>query len=123
MNHGKMAEAFKKLKAWQAAYKMVLEIYKITEKFPKHEMYGMTSQIRRAAVSVSANIAEGYGRQHRKEYVQFLSIARGSLGEVETYILLAKDLGYINENVYGQLDGLRQETGRILTGLIRSLNS
>jgi four helix bundle protein len=70
-----------------------LDIYKITKTFSKEETYGLVSQLRRAAVSVPANIAEGYERNHRKEYVQFLFVSKGSLGEVETHLLLAKDLG------------------------------
>lgn len=81
----------------------------------------MTSQIRRAAVSVPANIAEGYERQHRKEYIQFLMVAKGSLGEVETYIDLCKDLCYLKEEEYGKLVAKRQEIGRLLRGLINSL--
>ena len=70
---------FKKLNAWQSAYVLTLDVYKVTKSFPKSEVYGLTSQLRRAVVSVPANIAEGYERNHRREYVQFLSIAKGSL--------------------------------------------
>ena len=116
-----MTEGFGNLIVWQKAYELALEIYKITKSFPKNEQYGIVSQIRRAAISVSANIAEGYERQHRKEYIQFLMIAKGSLGEVETYLLFSKDLGYINREEFLKLEENRQEIGRILKGLIRSL--
>jgi four helix bundle protein len=77
-------KSFRKLLAWQKAYELALEVYKTTGEFPKNEVYGLSSQIRRASASVPANVAEGYERQHRKEYVQHSFIARGSLGEVET---------------------------------------
>ena len=87
--------SFKKLTVWRKAYLFVLSIYKQTQKFPSSELYGLTSQLRRGVVSILANIAEGSERQHKREFLQFLSIARGSLAEVETYLMLAKDLGYI----------------------------
>jgi four helix bundle protein len=89
--------------------------------FPKIELYGLISQMQRAAVSISANIAEGYERQHRKEYIQFLSIARGSLGEIETYLMFAKDLNYMNEHKFNELENQREEVGKLLRGLIKSL--
>jgi four helix bundle protein len=84
-------------------------------------MYGLVSQIRRAAVSIPANISEGYERNHRKEYVQFLFVSKGSLGEVETHLLLAKDLGYLSEKEYSAIENKRSETARLLIGLIKSL--
>ena len=77
-------QSFKDLIVWQKAYRLVLEIYKITKDFPKYEMYGLAQQMRRAAVSIPSNIAEGYGRKHKAEYRQFLSVAYGSLLELET---------------------------------------
>jgi four helix bundle protein len=114
--------SFRKLLAWQKAYELALEVYKTTGEFPKNEVYGLSSQIRRASASVPANMAEGYERQHRKEYVQHLFIARGPLGEVETYLSLARDLGYITAVVYERIERLRAETGRLLKGLIDSLS-
>ncbi|MEK7196520.1 MAG: four helix bundle protein [Nitrospirota bacterium] len=116
-----MGNGFKSLKVWQKAYELALQIYRKTENFPKSEIYGLSSQLQRAAISISANIAEGYERQYRKEYVQFLMISKGSLGEVETYLLFAKDLGYITQNEYDKLDEQRQETSKLLRGLINSL--
>lgn len=116
-----MAEGFRSLKAWQRAYSLALEIYRITRAFPKAELYGLTAQIRRAAISVPANIAEGYETQHRREYVQFLTIAKGSLAEVETYLELRKDVGYLDEPSFQTLDSGRQEVGRLLRGLLNSL--
>lgn len=116
-----MNEGFRGLRTWQKAYEFALGIYKATQDFPGEERYGIVSQIRRAATSVSANIAEGYERQHRKEYIQYLMIAKGSLGEVETYLLFSRDLGYLNGNQYKGLEEKRQEVGKLLKCLIKSL--
>ena len=117
----KEPRGFRTLNAWRKAYELTLLIYRLSKKFPKEETYSLTSQLQRAAVSVSANIAEGYERNHRKEYLQYLYIAKGSLGEVETYLLLAKDLGYIPEKEYRAVSLIREETARIIKGLIRAL--
>jgi len=114
--------SFKKLNVWQKSYLFVLNIYKRTQNFPSLELYGLTSQIRRGAVSIIANIAEGSERQYKKEFVQFLSIARGSLAEVETYLMLSKDLGYISEKEFVELEEQRKEIGRLLRGLYKSLS-
>ena len=90
-----MLKNYKELKVWQRSYQLCLKIYKITKRFPNEEKYGLTSQIRRAAVSVPSNIAEGYGRKTTPEYIRFLYIAYGSNCEMETQILLSGDLGYI----------------------------
>lgn len=116
-----MGEGFQKLIVWQKGYGFALEVYKATKTFLKEERFGMVSQIKRAAISISANIAEGYERRYRKEYVQFLMIAKGSLGEVETYLMFARDLGYFEESKYQALEKDRQEVGRLLRGLINSL--
>ncbi|MDA8100222.1 MAG: four helix bundle protein [Nitrospiraceae bacterium] len=118
----KTARGFRQLSVWQKSYEMTLDIYRLTRNFPKSELYGMTSQIQRAAVSIPANISEGYDRNHKKEYVQFLSIARGSLGELETLLMLAKDLGYLSGNDFCAVDAKRAETARMIQGLIRSLS-
>ncbi len=115
-------KSFKKLIVWQKAYVLVRMIYTHSQKFPSTELYGLTSQIRRAAVSVLANIAEGSERQHKKEFLQFLSVARGSLAEVETYLMLAKDLGYLNEEEFRNLEEQRGEVGRLLRGLCKSIS-
>jgi len=117
-----MAKGFKNLIVWQKAYRFALEIYKETRGFPKFEFYALTQQMRKAAVSISANIAEGYERYYRKEYIRFLTIAKGSLGEVETYLMLAKDLKYLNPKAYIELEDSRQEVARLLRGLINSLS-
>lgn len=114
-------EGFKRLKVWQVAYSLAIKIYEYTKNFPKTEQYGLVTQIRRSAISISANIAEGYDRRSRKEYIQFLSIARGSLSEVETYLLFSRDLGYITLEEYDILESLRREVGKLLRGLVNSL--
>ena len=115
-------QGFRGLTVWQKAYELTLDIYKESKNFPKEEMYGLSSQLRRASVSIPANIAEGYERNHRKEYVHFLFISKGSLGEVETQLLLARDLGYLSEKAHGALESRRSETTRLLNGLIKSLS-
>jgi len=89
---------FERLKIWEKAHKLTLEIYRITRDFPKYELYGITSQLRRAIASVSANIVEGYSRKGKKEFIQFLYQARGSLDESIYLIILSKDLGYFTVN-------------------------
>ncbi len=114
-------KGFRNLIVWQKAYGLVLEIYKISRQFPREEFYGLRSQITRAAVSISANIAEGYERSYRKEYLRFLAISKGSLGEVENYLMLSRDLNYIQNDQYNDIDNKRQEVGKILRGLMNSL--
>ena len=101
---------------WQKAYKLVVDIYKITRGFPKDEIYGLSQQMRRAAVSIPSNIAEGYGRYYPKEYKQFLSIAYGSLCELETQYLLSIELGYANKNETNE--DLMKEVGSMLYRMI-----
>ena len=105
-------QSFKDLIVWQKSYKLVLEIYTITKDFPKSETYGLSQQMRKAAVSIPSNIAEGYGRKHKAEYNQFLSIAYGSLLELETQFLLAKDLRYVSESQI--VEKLLKEVGSML---------
>ena len=116
-------KSYKELKVWQRSYQLCLEIYKITKGFPDEEKYGLTSQLRRAAVSVPSNISEGYGRKTTPEYIQFLYIAYGSICEIETQILLSGDLGYISN---GRLEMLKEgirEVERMLKASIRSLEN
>jgi four helix bundle protein len=100
---------------------LVLEVYRHTQAFPRIETYGLTSQLRRAAVSVPSNIAEGQARLSTGEFKQFLGNARGSLAEVETQVLIAKDLGYLDQNQSETLQSAAAEVGRILNGLLASL--
>ena len=116
-----MAQTFKELVTWQEAMKLVEMIYQHTRNFPKEEIYGLTSQIRRAAVSIPANIAEGNGRNSRKEYLRFLSIAKGSLAELETHLLIAERLNFLPKEALEQLNPQLESTGRLLTALRKSL--
>jgi four helix bundle protein len=109
-------KSFKDLIVWQKAYRLVLEVYKITKTFPRSETYGLTQQIRRAAISLPSNIAEGYGRKHKAEYQQFLSIAYASLLELETQYLLSLDLNYIDKNDI--IENLIKEVGSMLYRII-----
>lgn len=115
------AKGFRRLIVWQKGHAFAIEVYRVSKAFPKEEIFGLVSQLRRAAVSIPANIAEGYERNHRKEYLQFLHIAKGSLGEIETYLSLAKDLRYLSDDECLTLESKRGEIGRLLTGLIKSL--
>ena len=114
------AKSFKDLIVWQKAYKLVLEIYKITQNFPNFELYGLSLQIRKAAVSVPSNIAEGYGRKHKAEYEQFLSIAYGSLLELQTQYLLSVDLKYTNSNSF--VEKLIDEVGAMLYRMLNPVH-
>ena len=105
----KKITGFRDLHVWQCAYDLTLDLYRTTQSFPKDESFGLTSQIRRAASSVPANIAEGYERNHRKEYLQFLFIAKGSIGELDTYLLLARDIGYLPLSDFEQTYTAKQE--------------
>jgi four helix bundle protein len=117
-----VARDFKKIKAWQHADEMVIEIYRNTKYFPKEELYGLTSQLRRAAVSVPANIAEGSNREHKKEYLNFLYIAQGSIAEVEYLLHLSKRIGYLKEKEYQEIEGIRIQTAKTLFGLIKYIS-
>lgn len=117
-----MAQSYKDLVAWQKSMDMVVEIYRATEGFPKHELYGLTSQIRRAAVSVPSNIAEGQAHFSKPEFRHFLRHARGSLAEMETQLLIARRLNYLNQPATEKILGAVSEVGRILNGLIASLD-
>ncbi|MBI4802077.1 MAG: PorV/PorQ family protein [Elusimicrobia bacterium] len=116
-----MLRDYKELKVWKKAYRLVLEVYKATDTFPKTELYGLTSQMRRASLSIPSNIAEGYRRTHMAEYLQFLSMAMGSAAELETQWMLAKDLGYVNEAVYASVYSNIGEVIKMITGLMNSL--
>lgn len=113
-----MSGNYRNLIAWQKAKSLALRIYRCTREFPKDETYGLTSQMRRAAVSVPSNIAEGKGRYSHKDFVPFLYQARGSLLELETQLLIARDLEYIEKPIFESLESETEELSRILNGLI-----
>jgi four helix bundle protein len=114
---------YKKIKAWTLADDLAVDIYKISRCFPREELYAMTSQIRRAAYSVPANIAEGAGRRTIKDYLHFLDIAKGSLNETEYFIHLSKRLGYIKQDQKNLIDKTIIEAARCLTGLIKFIEN
>lgn len=116
-----MSGTYKDLKAWQVAMVLITEIYRNTANFPKEEMFGLKSQLRRAAVSIASNIAEGKGRFSDRELGQFLAQARGSLFEVETQVLIAMQLGFISKSDSERLTSQCSELGRILNGLIKAI--
>ncbi|MGO9084734.1 MAG: four helix bundle protein [Candidatus Sulfotelmatobacter sp.] len=114
---------FKQLKVWRKAHEMTLDIYHLTAAFPKEEMYGLTSQLRRASASIGANIAEGCGRRSDGEMCRFLQIARGSASEVEYHTLLARDLHFLADKDCEMVTRQADELQRMLTGLMRSVRS
>ena len=117
------SKTFKGLIVWQKAHMLTLEVYKVTKNYPKEEVYALTSQIRRASVSIAANIAEGYKKKTTATKLNFLNISEGSLEEVKYYILLSKDLEYINTNKANELDNLADEVGRLINGYYKSVST
>lgn len=112
---------YRKLAVWAKAHQLTLAVYRATVHFPKEEIYGLTGQIRRAAASIPAKIAEGSGRGSNPEFIRFLRIANGSANELEYHLLLAHDLGLLETKAYQELDGSVKEVGRMLAGLMRHL--
>jgi four helix bundle protein len=112
-------KGFKELKVWRKAHEMTVAVYGTTREFPREELYGLTSQLRRSAASIGANIAEGCGRRSDREMARFLQIARGSASETEYHILLAHDLRYLGEQDFRQLTCQADELQRMLTALIQ----
>ena len=115
-----MLKGFKNIKAWQKADDLAVKVCEVTDKFPRHQLYTLTSQMQRAAISVPANIAEGSGRSSVADNLRFLHIARGSLFELEYYIHLARRLGYLSVTDYEPLASLQAESARILQGFIKA---
>jgi four helix bundle protein len=116
-------EDYRGLRVWQKAVDLVVLSYELTKRFPPDELYGLTAQIRRAAVSVPANIAEGNGRQHLGDYIQHLSIANGSLKELETHFHVAGRLGYVSQQQLDTVFDLSGDVGRMLTALMQKLRA
>jgi four helix bundle protein len=115
--------SYRELIVWQKSMTLVTEVYKVTDHFPKSEVYSLTNQIRRAAVSIPSNIAEGYMRGHTKEYIQFLSVAIGSSAELETQLEIGRNLKYFGIEDYNRLTEHLNEVMRMLARLIRVLKS
>ena len=118
-----MGHKYQDLIAWQKAKRLATEIYRVTERFPKTEIYGLTSQLRRATVSVPSNIAEGQGRLTKGEFCHFLGLARGSLLELETQLAIGLDPQMVEKTEYERLQEMSEEVCRILNGLIDSMRA
>ena len=116
-------KSFEELPVWKDARKFANKIYNLTKKFPKEENYGLTSQITRATVSIGSNIAEGFDRYSKKDFIRFLIIARGSISEVQNNLYIALDLKYINQNDFQENYALAKELGKQINGFIKYLRS
>ncbi len=112
---------FRELKVWGKAHRLTLDVYLATKSFPREELYSLTSQIRRAAVSIAANIAEGDGKNSRPEFARFLTIATGSARGMEYHLLLSRDLGYLDSESYDIFSGQTVETKKMLSGFLQYL--
>lgn len=117
---GKMI--YKELKVWQKADELAIEVYKATKRFPRDEIYGITSQLRRAALSVPTNIVEGYARKGDKELARFVNIAIGSMAETEYLLDFSKRIGYLNDEDYRRTSALREEVGRLLWNFYKKVS-
>jgi four helix bundle protein len=117
----KKIKTFEDLETWQVAHELILVIYKITKRYPKDELYGIVSQLRRAALSITANIAEGFSRYHYNDKIRFYHIARGSVSEVRNCLRLSKDLAYIAKEEYKDLSDGMEKVSMMINGLIRSI--
>ncbi|MBY3166779.1 four helix bundle protein [Rhizobium laguerreae] len=120
MTNGKIT-SYRDLKVWQFAIELSVVCYEVTRTFPREEIYGLTSQIRRSSASVAANIAEGYGRENRGSFAQFLKIAQGSLKELETHLIIAGRIGFLQASAMDELLDRCDEIGKMLGSLIRSV--
>jgi four helix bundle protein len=116
-------QGYRDLKVWQLGIDISLTVYRLTDEFPQREMYGLTSQLRRAAVSIPSNIAEGHTRGQTKDFVRFLSISRGSVAELETQLIIAERLDYVQRDQLKHLRDMLNEESRMLAGLRRSLTT
>jgi four helix bundle protein len=118
-----MDKPHKKLDLWNLAMDLVVEVYRVVQKFPAHETYGLVQQVKRSVVSVPSNIAEGAARQTRKEFINFLHVAQGSLSELDTQLELAQRLGYLKDNESESLNVQMERIDKMLTGLMRQQKS
>lgn len=114
-------KSYKDLLAWQKAMDLVELVYSVTREFPREELFGLATSLRRAAVSIPSKIADGHERDNTREFIHYLSVARGALSEVETQMEVARRLGYINEEQHGIFASLASDTGKIVNGLMNSM--
>jgi len=117
-----MAKMYENLEAWKEATDLAVKIYQVSKSFPNEEIFGITSQLRRASISISSNIAEGAGRKSKKDFKQFVHIASGSLNEVESLLYICSRLNLIGADSYNELKESAERLGRLIGGLIRYLN-
>lgn len=120
MNQGSKIKSFTDLLTWQKGHNLVLDVYKSTRSFPKEEIYSLTDQMRRCAISITSNIAEGFSRKSYKEKVQFYSMALGSSTELQNQLLVAKDVEYISNEEFMRIASLTVEVNKLINGLIKS---
>lgn len=118
-----LVRRFYHLEVWQRAHNLVLEIYKVTKGFPKEEFYGIVNQLRRASSSITANLAEGFERYHLKDKIKFYYHSRGSVAEVQNFLFLSKDLGYLAKDLNKKLIDEFEEIAKLINCLIKSLNN
>jgi four helix bundle protein len=116
-----MVRSFRDLAVWQKSMQMAVAVYRLTQEFPREETYGLTSQMRRSAISIPSNIAEGHGRLGSNEYRQFLGIARGSNFELQTQLELARKLGKGDPNILQEAEGLSHEVGKMIFGILEAI--
>lgn len=120
MQEGGKIRSFTDLKAWQEGHELTIWVYKITKKFPKEEMFGLTSQMKRCVVSITSNIAEGFSRRTKKEKIQFYFIALGSVTELQNQLLVAKDIQYISREKFDQIAPKTVKIHKMINGLIKN---
>lgn len=118
-----MIKSYKDLDVWKAAIDLIKKLYIVTKDFPKEEIYGLVSQMRRSAVSISSNIAEGKMRQYTNEYIQFLYVSLGSCAELETQLIISGELGYINKDIKEELLSSVDQIGKMIRSLIKGLRA
>lgn len=123
MQNNNKINNFTDLISWKETHSLVIEIYKVTKKFPKEERYGLTDQIRRCAVSISSNIAEGFSRKGKKEKIQFYYLSKGSLTELQNQLLISKDVGYLSKEIFKEIAEKTVVVHKLINGSIRSLNT
>jgi four helix bundle protein len=116
-----MKKPHRELTVWQKSVDFIINVYELTEKFPKSELYGLTTQLRRASISIASNIAEGAARKSSKEFLQFLTIARGSISEIDTHLEVVGRLGYVSPIRLEYLDSELTEIDRMLSGLMKNI--
>jgi four helix bundle protein len=117
-----MGQSFRDLTVWQRAVEMATLTYRVTAQFPRSELYGLTAQLRRSAISVASNIAEGAGRGSKREFKQFLQVARGSNCELQTQLIIARNLAMASQDHVAAVEALSHEVGKMLNGLMRSMS-